>query len=198
MSSKILTIIVVIVVLVGGFFLLNGNKEASLIDNSGDELVKDNENEEGDSLFVPAPGSEGVVDEMVVNTDGVMTENYEGEILTSGNAGIVLDFNRNDYEEAIAGDKLVVLYFYANWCPICRAEFPKMLNAFEKLDGDEVIGFRVNFNDDETDDYEKGLAREFGVAYQHTKVFVKDGVRILKAPDSWEESRYISEVNSKR
>src|SRR5690606_15568667 len=40
----------------------------------------------------------------------------------------VISYTKEAYDEAINGNKLVVLYFYANWCPICKAEFP----AFEK------------------------------------------------------------------
>jgi len=57
-----------------------------------------------------------------------------------------------------------------------------------------VIGFRVNYNDDFTDDDERALARKFGVAYQHTKVFVKNNKRLLKAPDSWGKNRYGTEI----
>ena len=40
-----------------------------------------------------------------------------------------------------------------------------------------VVGFRVNFNDTETDSEEKALAKEFGVTYQHTGFFIgRDGV----------------------
>lgn len=112
----------------------------------------------------------------------------------SGTSSPLLDFNKADYDKAVASEKLVVLYFYANWCPICRAEFPKAEAAFGKLTGDQVVGFRVNFNDDQTDDNEKALAREYGVAYQHTKVFVRNGQRILKSPEAWEEERYLQEI----
>jgi len=33
------------------------------------------------------------------------------------------------------------------------------------------------------------------VGYQHTKVFLKNGKRILKAPDSWDKDRYMFEIN---
>lgn len=105
------------------------------------------------------------------------------------------DFNKADYDTAIASDKLVVLYFYANWCPICRAEFPVMQKVFQSLTTDKVVGFRVNYNDNQTDNDEIGLARQFGVAYQHTKVFIKNGARILKSPEGWDEERYKSEIN---
>lgn len=108
----------------------------------------------------------------------------------------VIDFNKADYDAAIKTNKLVVLYFYANWCPICKAEFPIMQNVFNELNADRVIGFRVNYNDDQTDNDEKNLAREFGVAYQHTKVFVKNGQRIFKSPEGWDEKRYNEEINN--
>ena len=71
-----------------------------------------------------------------------------------------------------------------------------MQEAFNGIDDNKVIGFRVNYNDDQTDDDERVLAREFGVAYQHTKVFVKGGQRVLKAPESWSSvDVYISKIN---
>lgn len=121
---------------------------------------------------------------------------YSGAVL-AGTSAKLLDFNKTDYEAAIASDKLVALYFYADWCPICRAEFPKMQSAFNGLSTDAVVGFRVNFNDSQTDTFEKDLARQYGVTYQHTKVFVKNGERVLKSPESWDEARYVSEINAR-
>ena len=39
------------------------------------------------------------------------------------------------------------------------------------------------------------LAKQFGVAYQHTKVFVKSSTRILKSPEGWDRERYLTEIN---
>jgi thiol-disulfide isomerase/thioredoxin len=99
-----------------------------------------------------------------------------------------------DYDKALASGKLVTLYFYADWCPLCRAEFPKMESAFNSLMTDGVIGFRVNFKDNFTDADETALAKQFGVAYQHTKVFLKGGSQTLKSPESWNEARYVAEI----
>ncbi len=134
--------------------------------------------------------------------DGTTTEKkrggamikYSGTIL-AGKSAPLLDFNKTDYDAAAKSDKLVVLYFYANWCPICRAEFPQMQAAFNELTSDKILGFRVNYNDSDTDSNEKALASQFGVAYQHTKIFVKNGARILKAPDGWDKTRYLTEIN---
>lgn len=120
---------------------------------------------------------------------------YSGTVLAGSNSPL-LDFNKSDYDSALDKSKLVVLYFYANWCPICKEEFPKAEKAFDELASSEVVGFRVNFNDNDTDSTEKQLAKEFGIAYQHTKVFVKNGVRVLKSPESWEKDRYAAEISS--
>jgi len=119
---------------------------------------------------------------------------YAGERL-AGTAAPLLDFTAADYNAAKQTDKLIILYFYANWCPICAEEFPHVQAAFNELSSDRVIGFRVNFNDNQTDADEIALARQYGVPYQHTKVFIKNGQQVLKSPESWSQQRYLSEIN---
>jgi len=122
-------------------------------------------------------------------------QSYGGTVI-SGKTAKLYDYNQADYEAALKTDNLIVLYFYANWCPICKEEVSAALYpVFNELDKNNVIGFRVNYNDNETDGNEKELAREFGVAYQHTKVFVKDNQRVLKSPEDWDKDRYVSEIN---
>lgn len=112
----------------------------------------------------------------------------------AGSQAPLLDFSVADYAAARESGRMIVLFFYANWCPICKAEMPKIEQAFNQLTSDQIVGFRVNYNDSDTDDVEKSLAREFGIAYQHTKVFVKDGAVILKSGESWDSARYVQEI----
>lgn len=127
--------------------------------------------------------------------DGAMMTKYTGTVL-AGKSAPLLEFNEADYDAAIASDKLVVLYFYANWCPICKEEVANaLIPAFNELTTDKVVGIRINYKDNETDSNEKALAVKYGIPYQHTKVFVKDGKQILKAPDGWNKARYITEIN---
>jgi len=142
-----------------------------------------------------------------ITTESAMTESSSiaqdtiqetGEHMTkvlAGKSAPLIDFTKTDYEEAKASGKLIALYFYANWCPVCKAEFPEAVKAFDALTTDQVIGFRVNFNDSDTDSDEVALARQFGVAYQHTKVFLKDDKVVLKSPESWDTARYVDEIN---
>jgi thiol-disulfide isomerase/thioredoxin len=160
------------------------------------------EKKEGDTMMEEDKKDEGA---MVDKNEGdVMVEKKEegqamvkfsGQVL-AGTSSPLLAYNKTDFDVAVASGKLVVLYFYANWCPICLAEFPKMEDAFDQISGDGVVGFRVNYNDNETDADEKALARTHGVAYQHTKVFLKNGQRVLKSPETWDTSRYLVEINA--
>lgn len=177
----------------GGKMVEEGEKmmeEGDAMKKEGETMMeKDGEAMEENGAMMEDGGDTGAM-----STTGV---SYYGEVLAeNGNGVYLLDFNQQDYENAIANEKLVVLYFYANWCPVCKAEFPLMQQAFTELDGMGVVGFRVNYNDNQTDEYERGLAKQFGVAYQHTKVFLVSGARTLKSPEGWDKSRYITEITN--
>jgi len=132
---------------------------------------------------------------MMKKEDGAMMAKYTGTVL-AGKSAPLLDYNKADYDAAIASDKLVVLYFYANWCPLCKEELASATYpAFNELMTDKVVGMRINYKDSDTDKDEENLARQYGIAYQHTKVLVKNGKQILKGPDSWDKARYITEIN---
>lgn len=120
-------------------------------------------------------------------------EGYTGTLL-AGSKAPYLAFIKTDYEKAKREGKIIFLDFYANWCPICRAEAPEIQVGFDSLLTDNVVGFRVNYNDSETDDDEKALAKEFGVTYQHTKVILKDRQQVLKDGDQWDRQRFAKEL----
>ncbi len=105
-------------------------------------------------------------------------------------------FTQENYEKALADNKTIVLYFYANWCPICKNEQTEIAEAFDELKNLNIVGFRVNYKDSETEKEEEALAKEFGVSYQHTKIIIKDGKQVLKSPDSWSKERYLEQLQN--
>ncbi|OGK28012.1 hypothetical protein A3C28_02785 [Candidatus Roizmanbacteria bacterium RIFCSPHIGHO2_02_FULL_39_9] len=137
------------------------------------------------------------------NEDIVMTKNKEAGIggqesggkILAGKSSPYIEFKKGEYDEALKSGKIIFLDFYANWCPICRGEAPEIQSGFDSLTSDKVIGFRVNYNDTETDDDEKKLAEDFGVTYQHTKVILKDKKEVLKDGEVWDKEKFLEEIN---
>lgn len=117
----------------------------------------------------------------------------KGEVL-AGTVTPFVKFNQEDYDQALRENRIIMLYFSANWCPICKVELSRTRAAFDELQLPNLVGFRVSFNDNETDDFDENLARQFGIAYQHTKVILKDGQQVLKNGDTWGKDRYITEL----
>lgn len=77
-------------------------------------------------------------------------------------------------------DKRRVLFFFANWCPTCKAA-DKSLKSNEARIPKDVEIVKVNYNDSETDADEEALANRYGITYQHTFVQIdKDGNEVTK------------------
>lgn len=128
--------------------------------------------------------------------EGKMVAGYKGKVI-AGEASPLLEFNQEDYDKAVSSGKLVVVYFYANWCPICRQETANSLYPFfNELKRDNVIGFRVNFKDSDTDKDEQQLARDLNAPYQHFKVLIRNGKTLISSPEEWNKTRYQTEINN--
>lgn len=98
-------------------------------------------------------------------------EGMKDSAMVKAKQSYYLSYTREQFEVAKADKQPVLLYFYASWCPICRAEEPGLKTAVEGSSL-SIAGFRVNYNDPETDNDEQSLAKEYGVAYQHTTVIL--------------------------
>lgn len=195
-SDLIFLFLIIFLILFAGYFLFFWNKnnqneiglEEKNITNTEDLMIN-----ESDELMMENK-SDVVMRDVNGETITQIKSEYQGNILAGKNA-LYIEYNESDYNKALASEKVILLYFYASWCPICKAEQEEIHGAFNSLDTDKIVAFRVNYKDSDTDDSEIALAKEFGVAYQHTKVIIKNGLRVGKYPDSWKKDRYLSEIN---
>lgn len=173
--NKIFTIILILIVTAGGAFIIfSQSKEQS------------------------APETTTPVAMERIADDGSQTKKVAGNTgeLLAGSITPYLVFNKADYDKAKSEGKIIFLNFYANWCPICRAEEPDVRAAFDSLQNPNVVGFQVNFKDDQTDADEKNLAQEFTVPYQHTKVILRDGKEVLKETAQWNKEQFIEAITN--
>ena len=145
------------------------------------------------STTLPAGKKDAMMEKKSMEKGEMMESSYTGKVL-AGTTSKYLEFNKADYDKSLKENKKILLYFYANWCPLCKKEQPETMAAFNELNDPNLVGFRVHYNDGEDNNDAKALAQQFQVPYQHTKVIIKDGKQVLKAPDSWNKQRYLTEL----
>jgi thiol-disulfide isomerase/thioredoxin len=100
------------------------------------------------------------VGSMLKKDDSVM----EGDAMASSR---YVQYSRSALDSAKNGR--TVLFFYASWCPTCKPADTSFTQNANKIPGDMTL-IRVNYNDTETDQEEKDLAKKYNITYQHTFV----------------------------
>src|SRR3989338_6798458 len=117
--------------------------------------------------------------------DALNSSNSNPELL-AGTTAKYYEFSREHYGQSLNEGKIIFLDFYASWCPICRSENPSILAAFNELNKEDVVGYRVHYNDDETTKDDIEMAKKFGITYQHTKVIIdSSGNAALKSLEAF-------------
>jgi len=81
---------------------------------------------------------------------------------------MALTINNSNFDALVAGDKLVVIDFWAQWCGPCRALTPIIEEVAAEYEGKAVIG---KCDTDENNE----LAMKFGVRNIPMLVFIKNG-----------------------
>ena len=191
-----------ILMLIGIMVFLSACTTANLVDDSlmEEEAMMEEPHEEDseegmmEEEVMEETGDLMMEEEGMMEEDSMMEASFSGTVL-AGKETKYIDFNEADYNKALKENKKILLYFYANWCPTCKAEQPKAHAAFDTLKDEETVGFRVNYRDSDTDDFEESLAKKYGISYQHTKVILVNGERVSKSPESWSTERYVDELS---
>jgi thiol-disulfide isomerase/thioredoxin len=168
------------------------NQRSQKIAMEQKKIMKETVQTKDKSMVEENKSSEG---NAMMKEDAGMMNSYLGTII-AGKTSPYIVFNKADYDKAMLSGKIIFLEFYANWCPICRAQASKLVEGFNTLTDEHIVGFRVNYNDDETDEIEKQLAKDFGVTYQHTHVILKDGKVVSKSNDDLDKDSFVELIKN--
>ncbi len=107
---------------------------------------------------------------------------YEGEIISGTEITPYVRYNKKDYDNAIKENKIIYLYYYAVWCPICVYERNNIFKTFNNLEREDIIGFEVHFNDGIDTEEDREITRKYGVFSQHTHIIInKQGNEIYQS-----------------
>ena len=87
---------------------------------------------------------------------------------------MVQHFNAKTFDEAISGEQVVLVDFWATWCGPCRMIAPVIEQVAAEFDSRAVVG-KVDV------DEEPGLAQRFGVMSIPTLVVMKGGKIVEQA-----------------
>lgn len=116
----------------------------------------------------------------------------------AGDKTFYMPFNMVDYNFALSIDKLIFLNFYSTECTYCQNDNDAAIAAFDSMDYEDVVGFRVLFDDPASTLDDKDITLKYGVENLNTKIIVKGGKRVFKATDTWNKQTFIDEINRNR
>lgn len=151
----------------GAFALLSGTSQES------SELMADSMAPKGMMMQADEEKSDAMMAEtsmMKKDDEAMAMDAMEGETaMMAQHDAQYIPFEAGMLEQN--QDKRRLLYFYANWCPTCQPVDRDFQSKTSELPIDVVV-YRVNYNDTDTDSAEDQLAETYGVTYQHTFVLI--------------------------
>ncbi len=124
----------------------------------------------------------------------------EGKImepgLIGGGVSRYYNWDKKMFDKAAAEGKTIYLEFSANWCPTCQSQEPHLIAGFAALNDPNVVGFKIHYKDDQSTPESQTLIEQYQIAYQHTKVIIKNGKVVKKSPEAWNKDRFLQEIKA--
>ena len=109
-------------------------------------------------------------------------------------SSIYEDFTQAKYDAAIAAGEPIYLYFWATWCPTCRAQTPINERLFNSYNG-FIHAFKINILDNDVDAEEDAIAKKFNVNRQHTAILIdKSGNEVKRTIGTRSNTQLINDL----
>ena len=152
MNKSAMTVIAVVLVLVvgGGFFFANQQSKKS-----------------EEAKMAQEKAAMQAKEDAVMEEKKAMEKKDDDKMMADKSASRYVEYSKAALDQATNNRR--VLYFYANWCPICKPADADFKANSSKIPTDVTV-IRVNYNDSDTDQEEKDLAKKYAIIYQHTFV----------------------------
>ena len=102
-------------------------------------------------------------------------------------------FTKEAHAKAMADGKTTLVFFHAPWCPVCRAQEPKVLAQLNGAAKD-VVAFKVDYDSNEA------LRKEMNVTKQSTLILysgMKETARLSYKSDDASIAEFMSHATMK-
>lgn len=100
-----------------------------------------------------------------------------------------MEITKSLYEELVAGDKPLVLDFWATWCGPCRRIAPDVEALAKQYEGQVVVG-KVNVEEEDE------LAAQFGIRNIPTLLYIKGGSVVDKSVGAVPKSQLEAKIQA--
>ena len=148
------------VLVVGGFLFFQQSSQKNAMMQKEESMMEVDQNQQETTM----QKEEEMMKEETKDEDSMMKKDGMAE-------DRYVEYSKTAFENASQGRR--VLFFYASWCPTCIPADKSISDNMKSLPADMTV-IRVNYNDPETDQEEKDLAKLYGITYQHTFVQIDE------------------------
>lgn len=152
MRNKILILIILAAVIGGGYEVYFSKRQSKLKKTQSEAIIE----KTGDSITHENNGS-------MEKKDAAMMKDESSMMEEKSSRGEYKDYSPQAVSEAQAASRKVILFFYAPWCPYCRAADEIFRSQQDKIPAGVTV-FKTDY------DHETDLKQKYGVNYQHTFV----------------------------
>ena len=101
---------------------------------------------------------------------------------------MALEITDSNWEALVAGDKPVVMDFWAEWCGPCRMIAPVVDEVAKEYEGKAVVG-KINIDEN------SNITRNFGIKNIPTLLFFKDGELVDKHVGPIRKAELTEKIN---